>query len=71
MSTVCCLARFQPGLYISEFRSILDLASPMWTLGYQGELNLWESVQCRWTKQVDDLNNLSYADTGQVWHFFR
>ena len=40
---------------------MIDFASPLWNLGYVGDMKLLESVQRRWTSQVTGLESLDYS----------
>ena len=48
-------------LFVSHIHPLLDFASPVWNIGYLGDLHLLESVQRRWTKNIDGMTELSYA----------
>ena len=61
-STLCRSADFMVSLFVSHIRPLLDFASPIWNTGYQGDLRLLESVQRRWTKNIDGMEELSYAN---------
>ena len=61
-STVCRSPTFMTTLFISDIRPIIDFASPVWNTGFSGDRDLLESVQRRWTKQVQNLSTLSYYD---------
>ena len=60
-STLCRSADFMLSLFVSHIRPLLDFASPVWNTGYLGDLHLLESVQRRWTKNIDGMTELSYA----------
>jgi len=47
--------------FVTHIRPILDYCSSVWNSGYVGDARLLESVQRRWTKQVDGLGVLDYA----------
>ena len=40
---------------------ILDYFSCVWNTGYVGDLKLLETVQRRWTKNVEGLTEVNYA----------
>ena len=61
-STVCRSADFMTALLISDIRPLTDFCSQLWGLGYLGDLRLIESVQRRWTKQVQGLHDLPYLE---------
>ena len=49
-------------IYNAHIRPPLEFSSTVWNTGYVGDLKLLESVQRRWTKQMDGLQDLSYYD---------
>jgi len=61
-STVCRSADFMIALLISDIRPLTDFCSQLWNLGYLGDLRLVESVQRRWTKQVQGLYDVPYLE---------
>ena len=61
-STVCRSRDFMMALYIAHIRPVLEFSSSLWNLGYVGDMKLVESVQRRWTRQIDGLQDLSYAE---------
>ena len=60
-STLCRSADFMISPFVSHIRPLLNFASPVWNTGYLGDLHLLESVQRRWTKNIDGMTELSYA----------
>lgn len=54
-------ASFMVPLYISHIRPILEYASSVWNTGYIADLQLLESVQRRWTKNIRGLEHLDYS----------
>jgi hypothetical protein len=60
-STVCRSAEFMISLFVSHIRPILDYCSTLFHTGYVGDLRLLESVQRRWTKQVEGMSDLDYS----------
>ena len=58
--TTCWSRKFMLTLLISHIRPILEYGSQVWNTGYVGDLILLESVQRRWTKRIDGLEDLSY-----------
>ena len=60
-STVCRSREFMLSLYISHIRPLLEFSSCVWNTGYAGDLKLLESVQRRWTKQIDGLQSIDYS----------
>ena len=63
-------SEFMVTLFITHVRPILDYCSCFLNVGYLGDLNLLESVQRRWTKQVAGLFNLSYAERLRALNLF-
>ena len=61
-STLCRAAVFMVPLFVSHIRPLLDFASPVWNTGFIGDLRLLESVQRRWTKCIDGLQELPYSE---------
>ena len=49
-------------VFTSHIRPLLDYCSTVWNLGYIGDVKKLESVQRRWTKEVDGCAELSYAE---------
>ena len=47
--------------YLSHIRPLLTFASPIWNIGYVGDMRKLESVQRRWTKEIAGLTNLDYS----------
>ena len=60
--TVCRSPDFMKTIFVSHVRPILDFCSPVWNSGFIGDMKLLESVQRRWTKQIDGLTDMSYFD---------
>ena len=59
-STVCRSANFMMNILTVHLRPVLEYASPLWNTGYKGDLVLLESVQRRWTRNVEGLEGLPY-----------
>ena len=53
-------------LYTTHIRALLEYASCVWSTGFIGDLRLLESVQRSWTRHIEGLSELSYADRLQV-----
>lgn len=49
-------------LLTTHIRPIIEYASCLWNTGYQGDLHLLESIQRRWTKQIESVRDLEYGD---------
>ena len=52
---------FMVSLFISHVRPIIDYCSCVWNTGYAADIRRLESVQRRWTRQVDGLQGLDYG----------
>ena len=61
-STVCRSANFMSSIFSTDIRPLLEFASPIWNTGYTYDLKLLESVQRRWTKQIEGLSTFSYSE---------
>ena len=59
-STSCRSREFMITLYIAHIRPLLEFSSCVWNSGYVGDLKLLEGVQRRWTKQIQELDELPY-----------
>ena len=46
---------FMITLFVTHIRPIADCCSTLWNVGYAGYLSLLESVQRRWTKNIDGM----------------
>ena len=60
-SIVCRSQDFMKSLYISHIRPLLGYSSVVWNTGYIGGTKLLESIQRRWTRNIEGLENLSYG----------
>ena len=47
-------------LFVAHIRPLLEYCSPLWNLEYLTDTRMLESVQRRWTKQIDGCENLDY-----------
>lgn len=61
-STVCRSPQFMMFLYTSHIRPIIEYCSCLWHTGFVEDLRVLENIQRRWTKRIDGLKTLSYAD---------
>ena len=61
-ATVCRSKEFMLFLLKTHIRPVLEYSSCLWNTGYVSDLRLLENVQRRWTKQIDGLQNVSYAE---------
>ena len=60
-STVNRDASFLIPLYVTHIKPILEYCSSVWNLGYIADINLFESVQRRWTKNIRGMEHLDYS----------
>ena len=51
-------------------RPKLEYGSAIWNLGYLGDLRSLERVQRRWTRQIQGLENATYADRLRILNLF-
>ena len=68
--TVNSSVGFMVTLFTSHIRPLLDYCSTVWNLGYIGDVRKLESVQRRWTKEVDGCSELSYAERIRLLNLF-
>ena len=61
-STLCRSPTFMRFIWITYVRPIIEFGSTLWNSGYVTDLRLLESVQRRWTKNVQGLENLPYNE---------
>ena len=61
-STVCRSKDFMLFFLTVHLRPILEYGSCLWHTGYIGDVRKLERFQRYWTKQIEDLQNLSYGD---------
>lgn len=57
-------------VFTMHIRPLIDYASPVWNLGYVGDLKLIEGVQRRWTKAINGFENISYSERLQRLDLF-
>ena len=60
-STLCRSPDFMVTLLTTHIRPLLEFGSTVWNTGYVTDLKLLESVQRQWTKRIQSLENMSYA----------
>ena len=65
-STVCRSPEFMLFLLTTHLRPIIEYCSCIWHTGYIEDLRRLENVQRRWTKQIEGLSVLSYAERLQM-----
>ena len=61
-STLCRSASFMIPIYKTYIRPLLEFSVSVWATGYIGDLNLLESIQRRWTRNIVGLENLDYSE---------
>ena len=61
-STICRDADFMMDIYMTHLRPLLEYASPLWNVGYIGDMRLLESIQRRWTRYISDLFEVGYRE---------
>ena len=62
IATVNRSPEFMVTLFVTHIRSILDYCSCVGNLGYGRDTSLIESVQRRWSKNIDGLQGLTYKE---------
>ena len=60
-STLTMMLNYLIPLYMTHIRPILEYCSSVWNLGYIADINLFESVQRRWTKNIRGMEHLDYS----------
>ena len=61
-STVNRSRAFMIPLFVSHIRPILDYCSVVWNTGFLGDLRRLESIQRRWTREIEGLEGMSYTE---------
>ena len=61
-STKCRSSEFMLAIYKTHIRPLIEFGSTVWHTGYLGDLKLLESVQRRWTREIEGLAELSYSE---------
>ena len=69
-STVCRSPDFMLFLLTTHLRPLMEYCSCLWNTNYLDDLRALESVQRRWTKQIDGMKSLSYADRLQSLNLY-
>ena len=59
--TVCRTMSFMVTLFVAHIRPLIDYCSPVWNLGYRGDIRKLESVQRRWLREVEGMDVLDYS----------
>ena len=60
--TVNRTSEFMLRLFISHIRPLLDYCSTVWSMGYVGDLKRLESVQRKWTREIEGIEHLTYEE---------
>ena len=61
-STVCRTPEFMLFLFKTHIRPLLDYCSCLWNTGFVEDVRKLERVQRRWTKRIDNLGEMGYAE---------
>ena len=61
-STVCRNPEFMLFLFKTHIRPVLEYGSCLWNTGYVEDARKLERVQRRWTKRIESLSEMSYAE---------
>ena len=61
-STVCRTPDFMLTLYVTHIRPVIDYCSTVWNVGYLGDVRKMESLQRRWTREIQGMNGVCYED---------
>jgi len=69
-STVNRSPNFMVTLFVTHIRPILDYCSTVWYTEYVHDMDLLESVQRRWTKQVEGMSELDYGTRLRILNLF-
>ena len=49
-------------LFVSHIRPVIDYCSCLYNVGYLGDMRRLESLQRRWTREVDGMRGLDYEE---------
>ena len=69
-STVCRSSEFMVTIFVSHIRPLMDYCSTLWNLGFLGDCRKLESVQRRWTKKVQGLEEMDYQSRLRALELF-
>ena len=61
-STICRSKEFMMTLYITHIRPTIDYCSSVWNVGYLGDVRKLESLQRRWTREIEGMGGMEYPD---------
>ena len=60
-STVCRSVEFMLTLWVTHVRSIIEYGSCVWNVGYLRDIRRLESLQRRWTREIQGMGSLDYV----------
>ena len=60
--TICRSKSFMVTVFIAHVRPLLEYCSVLWNVGYIGDMKKLESIQRRWTREVDVIGELGYQE---------
>ena len=60
--TICRSKEFMVTVFVAHVRPLLEYCSVLWNVGYIQDTKKLESIQKRWTRQVDGLEEFSYQE---------
>ena len=61
-TTVCRSVEFMTSLFVSNIRPLMDYCSPVWNVGFLMDVRKLESVQRRWSREVEGLREVEYTE---------
>ena len=61
-STVCRSPYFMTTLWVSHIRPLIEFNSCVWNVGYLCDIRRLESLQRRWTSEVEGIGGLEYPN---------
>ena len=68
--TVCRTREFMLQLLVTHIRPVIEYCSCVWNTGYHQDVRLLESVQRRWTKKIEGLQDLDYGSRLKALNLF-
>ncbi len=69
-STLCRSRNFMLTLLTTHIRPLLEFSSCVWNTGFSGDLRLLESVQRKWTRHIDGMDQFSYSERLQALNLY-
>ena len=60
--TICRSKEFMVTVFVAHVRPLLEYCSVLWNVGYMQDTKKLESIQKRWIRQVDGLEEFSYQE---------